>query len=72
MCFSIKRKHMIIIIIVNRQYQLEEQEDTTECDSPLKASPWDHQDLITVRAMPPGTGEESDGIPQFLTRARSS
>lgn len=52
--------------------QLEEQEATTECDSPLKASSWDHQDLITVRATLPGTGEESDGIPQFLTRARSS
>lgn len=52
--------------------KLEEQEATTECDRPLKASPWDHQDPITVRAMPPGTGEESDGVPQFLTQARSS
>lgn len=52
--------------------QLAEQEATTECDSPLKASQWDYQDLITVRAMPPGTGEDSDGVPQFLIRARSS
>ena len=52
--------------------QAKEQGDITECDSPLKASPWDHWDLATVWATPPRTGKDSDGLPQFLILARSS
>lgn len=50
--------------------RLEEQEATTESDSPLKPA----RGITGTRSLSdaPGTGEDSDGVPQFLIRARSS